>query len=156
RTSPTRSFIGPSSASIPIGEAASPPGSPDPDDAIQHKEQREVEQEAASIDPQRARGDLSRRPFPRVLHQLFRERATGALFLLRDRIKKIVFFRDGQTIHVKSNLLNECLGKVLVRERMISEDECKESLRIMGQTGRLQGTVLIEMGCISPQNLVYG
>ena len=54
---------------------------------------------------------------------------------------------------VKSNRLSECLGRVMVRERMISEAECEESLKRMKASGRQQGTVLIEMGCISPHNL---
>ena len=48
-----------------------------------------------------------------------------------DRVKKIVYFRDGFPKSVKSNLLSECLGRVMVRERMISEDECEESLKRM-------------------------
>ena len=43
----------------------------------------------------------------------------------------------------------------MVSERMISEAECEESLARMKSSGRQQGTVLIEMGCISPHNLSY-
>ena len=43
----------------------------------------------------------------------------------------------------------------MVRERMISEADCEESLKRMKSEGRQQGTVLIEMGCISPHNLRY-
>jgi len=43
----------------------------------------------------------------------------------------------------------------MVRERMISEADCEESLKRMKASGRQQGTVLIEMGCISPHNLRY-
>jgi curved DNA-binding protein CbpA len=56
---------------------------------------------------------------------------------------------------VKSNRLSECLGRVMVRERMISEADCEESLKRMKASNRQQGTVLIEMGCISPHNLRY-
>ena len=70
-------------------------------------------------------------------------------------MKKIVFFRGGVPESVKSNRLSECLGRVMVRERMISEADCEESLKRMKTSGRQQGTVLIEMGCISPHNLRY-
>lgn len=105
---------------------------------------------------QSIKGDLGSRPFGEVVADLHRFAATGALLLRHGQVKKIVYFRDGVPISVKSNLLSECLGRVMVRERMISEAECEDSLKRMKASGRQQGTVLIEMGCISPHNLVYG
>ncbi len=101
------------------------------------------------------RGDFATRSFPELLADLHRRRATGGLLLRRDRVKKIVFLRGGAPESVKSNRLSECLGRVMVRERMISEADCEESLKRMKAAGRQQGTVLIEMGCISPHNLRY-
>jgi CheY-like chemotaxis protein/curved DNA-binding protein CbpA len=101
------------------------------------------------------RGDFSQRPFPELLAELHRRKATGALLLRREKVKKIVFFRSGIPESVKSNRLSECLGRVMVRERMISEADCEASLQRMKAEGRQQGTVLIEMGCISPHNLRY-
>ena len=106
-------------------------------------------------EPAPDRGTFAIRAFPQLLADLHRSRATGALLLRRDKVKKIVFFREGAPESVKSNLLSECLGRVMVRERMISEAECEESLKRMKASGRQQGTVLIEMGCISPHNLRY-
>lgn len=129
-------------------------------DPTTRREQREVEKAArsavASDTSNDLRGNLAATPFPLLLHRLYRQRATGALFLLRDTVKKIVYFREGHPSYIKSNVLGECLGKVLVREGMISESQCKESLRRMKESHRQQGTVLIEMGIISPQNLVVG
>jgi DNA-binding response OmpR family regulator/curved DNA-binding protein CbpA len=105
---------------------------------------------------QSLKGDLAQRPFGEVIADLHRFAATGALLLRHEQVKKIVYFRDGVPISVKSNLLSECLGRVMVKERMISEAECEDSLTRMKASGRQQGTVLIEMGCISPHNLVYG
>ena len=101
------------------------------------------------------RGDFSQRSFAEVLAEIYRWKGSGALLLRRDKVRKIVFFRDGVPQSVKSNLLAECLGRVMVREKMISEAECEESLVRMKAKGRQQGTVLIEMGCISPHNLQY-
>lgn len=104
---------------------------------------------------QTIKGTLSDKPFPEVLADIYRWKATGALLLRREKVKKIVYFRNGFPQSIKSNLLSECLGRVMVQERMISEAECDESLRRMKSSGRQQGTVLIEMGCISPHNLNY-
>lgn len=106
--------------------------------------------------PLAIRGNLSQRSFPELLAELYRWRATGALLLRREKVKKIVYFREGRPFYIKSNLLSECLGKIMVREKIISEPECEESLKRMKASARQQGTVLIEMGCISPHNLVYG
>lgn len=122
----------------------------------QASERDEVERQARNFRNARtARGNLKHKRFPEVLSQLYRWRATGALLLKRERVKKIVYLKDGYPIFVKSNLLSECLGRVLVRERMITEAECEESLEAMKKRKRQQGTLLIEMGIISPHNLVY-
>ena len=104
---------------------------------------------------QALKGDFAQKPFPEVLAEIYRWKGTGALLLRREKVKKIVYFRDGFPQSIKSNLLSECLGQIMVQERMISDAECEESLKRMKASGRQQGTVLIEMGCISPHNLVY-
>jgi len=114
--------------------------------------ERHSEESAADLE---IRGDFRERPFPEVLAEIFRWKGTGALLLRRDKVKKIAYFRDGQPLSIKSNLLSECLGRVMVGERIISEAECEESIRRMKATHRRQGAILIEMGSISPHNLVY-
>ena len=122
-------------------------------------ERDEVDRVESSFRPDSlaVRGNLRHKRFAEVASQLYRRRATGALLLRRGRIKKIVYFKDGFPIFVKSNLLSECLGRILVRERMITEEECARSLEITApHSGRQQGAILIEMGAISPHNLVFG
>ncbi|HZH02638.1 MAG TPA: DUF4388 domain-containing protein, partial [Myxococcaceae bacterium] len=115
-----------------------------------------VEEASAALGTRAAlRGDFRETPFPRALAEIYRWKASGALLLRRDRIKKIIYFQEGFPQLVKSNLLSECLGRVMVKERMISEAECDESLRRMKGSGRQQGTTLVEMGCINPHNLAY-
>jgi len=129
---------------------------PEPYASPQSKEeQEEVEERAKEFKSVARRGRLEETSFPELLAEIYRNREDGALLLKRDRLKKIVYFKGGYPVFVKSNLLNECLGKVMVREKMITDDECEDSLRKMKESGRQQGTVLIEMGCISPHNLQY-
>ncbi|MBN2359641.1 MAG: response regulator [Deltaproteobacteria bacterium] len=126
-------------------------------DRFSHAEQNEVEASAREHfqGGKVARGTLQQTPFAVTLAQLYRWRATGALLLRRGKLKKIVYFKEGYPTYVKSNVLAECLGKVMLRERLITATECEESIRTMKSSQRQQGTVLIEMGCISPHNLVY-
>jgi len=125
------------------------------DDDVQEAKGVESESQIRFHGAALVRGNLSETPFAEVLSQLHRWRATGALLLRNQTMKKIVYVKEGAPLFVRSNLLSECLGQVLVRERMITHDECTESLERMQAEKRQQGTVLIEMGCISPANLAY-
>jgi CheY-like chemotaxis protein/tetratricopeptide (TPR) repeat protein len=155
-----RSALGeryPSTPAPLTGPAAAPGNGPEPLADPQAQEEAGLV-EKHSLEPSPAlgiRGDFRRRPFPEVLAEIFHWKGSGALLLRRDNVKKIVYFRDGQPLSIKSNLLSECLGQVMVLERIISQAECEESTRRMKATHRRQGAILIEMGCISPHNLVY-
>ncbi len=149
-----------SSAAIP-GKKSKPRPPPVDDhlaDAQTRMEQADVDKIEATFPAERSvRGNLKHKRFPEVLAQLYRWKASGALLMRRGRIKKIVYLKDGYPAFVKSNLLSECLGRILVREKMITEDECERSLELLPKSnGKQQGTVLIEMGALSPHNLVFG
>lgn len=99
------------------------------------------------------KGSLDQTPFARLLQNLYTRKKTGLLQVERGQQKKIIYIRDGYPIFVRSNLVKECLGRMLVEQTLISEDQCTESLRQARQSGRLQGTVLIEMGLLTPHQL---
>jgi DNA-binding response OmpR family regulator len=101
------------------------------------------------------RGDLSDSGFAEVLSEVHRWRATGALLVENAPVKKLIWLREGAPVFVRSNLLSEALGQVLVRERMIKLAECEEALKRGRVSKRFLGTELIELGCISPANLSY-
>lgn len=88
--------------------------------------------------------------------KLCREEANGALLLRRGRVKKIVYFANGGAYAVKSNRVKECLGQLLVRERLISAEQCQRSLELMRDSGRLQGEILVEMDALTEGNLAFG
>lgn len=98
-------------------------------------------------------GNLADTPLPHLIHNLYTLRVTGLLHLERENVKKVVYIKEGYPIFVRSNLVSECLGKMLVKGGQITEAQCEESLRLVKETGRLQGTVLIEMGLLSPRQL---
>lgn len=102
------------------------------------------------------RGDLGSVPFARLLGGMFAVRATGTLLLKKGSIKKIVYLRQGIPVFVKSNLVTECLGRVMVQERMITEDQCAKSLERKKTSTKKQGEILVEMGAISAHNLEFG
>jgi CheY-like chemotaxis protein/curved DNA-binding protein CbpA len=101
------------------------------------------------------KGELAEMPFARLFGGLFAARVSGALLLRRETMKKIVYLRQGVPVFVKSNLLSECLGRVMVQERLITQEECDRSLEIRRTSTKKQGAILVEMGSISPHNLEF-
>jgi len=102
------------------------------------------------------RGSLQVTDFPFVMGEIARIQATGAVYILGEKAKKIVHFHNGVPVFVKSNLLRECLGRMLVTEGFINEEHCEESLQRMKISGRMQGLELMEMGVLGPDQLVDG
>jgi DNA-binding NarL/FixJ family response regulator len=109
----------------------------------------------AILDPRRAplQGTLEVTPFPSLLAHVARGAWNGSLLLRRDQVKKIVFAVDGIPCAVKSNLLYECLGRILVREGRITEQQCEQSVTRLKTEGRLQGEILVEMGALSAEDV---
>ena len=137
------------------------PTSGDPTGA---REGRDVERRAEALaQAARLEGELAATPFPFILARLGEQRASGALVLRSagdpratttgDSPKKVVFFRNGIPVHVRSNLESECLGQLLVRRGIIDRATLEESLlRVRDGDGR-QGGILIAMGAITPRQL---
>jgi len=109
---------------------------------------------AAAAEPQVAlegcgsselRGSLQEIQFPLLLHHLHGMRASGVLHLQNGKKKKQLEMREGHPVAVKSNLVNETLGNLLVASGTIGWDALHESLqRVKGGEG-LQGQILMAM-----------
>ncbi len=124
-------------------------------DEDQKRERRDVERKAKDFAEGDAmlRGRLRRTSFARILQRLYARGATGSLLLLREQTKKIVVFQGGYPLSVRSNVLAECLGQILLAKKLIGKEALDESLRRMKGERRQQGAILVEMGALSPYNL---
>ena len=123
------------------------------------EEKAEVEAAAREEFKQSAfvlQGSIKKMPVAPVLGKLWRQKETGALLLRNDKVKKIVYMDAGEVVAVKSNLVSECLGRLLVRERLITADQCTESIKRMKSSGKRQGQVLVEMNVVTERNLEFG
>ncbi len=103
--------------------------------------------------PSRIEGDLSTTPFPKLIHNLYALQLTGLLHINHADRKKAIYFKGGYPIFVRSNMVRECLGNVLVAKDLITERECEDSLRTVKETGQMQGAVLIEMGLLKEEQI---
>ena len=123
------------------------------------EERAEVEQSAREEFKASAfllQGSIKRTPVAAVLGKIWRQKETGALLLRNEKVKKIIHVIDGEVVSVKSNLVSECLGRLLVRERLITADQCAESVTRMKDSGKRQGEILVGMNVITERNLAYG
>jgi CheY-like chemotaxis protein len=127
-------------------------------DSAARAERQEVEQEVGREFDTAVlllQGSLAQQALPSLLGTLWRERRHGALLLRRRGVRKIVYLKHGSPLLVRSNQVCECLGQILVRERLISVDDCASSVERMRHDSRRQGEILVEMGCLSKRNLAF-
>jgi tetratricopeptide (TPR) repeat protein len=98
-------------------------------------------------------GTLERIPFPAVLHHLHGLRATGVLQLASEKKRKWIQLRDGYPTAVRSNLIGETLGHLLVRSGRITRSVLEASRREMQVQDRRQGEILVAMEVLSEEEL---
>src|SRR4029079_8828892 len=126
-------------------------------DPAQQRERRDGQGSAKSLeadaDDAELQGTLKRTPFARLLQRLYAKRASGSLLLLRDTTKKIVIFVEGYPVSVRSNVLGETLGRILLEKHLITSEILAASVGRMQKEKRHQGEILVEMGALSPFNL---
>ncbi|MEE2959465.1 MAG: response regulator [Myxococcota bacterium] len=129
-------------------------------DEVSREECAEAESRAR-IDFQRRdrnltfQGSLADHSAAEVLGRLWAAEVSGALLLRSGPTKKIIYIKEGQPYSVCSNLVKECLGQLLVQERLISRAELTSSIREMQKTSEKQGKILVRMGSITAKNLAY-
>jgi tetratricopeptide (TPR) repeat protein len=119
-------------------------------------EASDVNRTALSSEGGGPRGDLSVTRAPEVLHGLYVQAVSGGLLLARGPVKKVVYLRDGYPVAVKSNVIGECLGKILTWEGIITQEDYRRSLVAMRESGVRQGSALIRMGALTHRELAHG
>ena len=101
----------------------------------------------------RIEGTLSTTPFPKLIHDIYAMQHTGLLHINHSDRKKAIYFKGGYPIFVRSNMVRECLGNILVAKDMITQRDCEDSLRTVKETGQMQGAVLVEMGLLKDEQI---
>lgn len=101
-------------------------------------------------------GSLAETPFPKLLFTLFKYKRTGALRVDREKVSKVIYFRDGMPVFVTSNQSNDSLGRFLVARHFINVSQYNASLEKMIDSGKGHGEVLLGMGAITPHDLYRG
>jgi hypothetical protein len=101
------------------------------------------------------KGELSELPLPDILQHLRSSQSTGILSVVSGNSRKALYVKSGAVVFASSNLPNDRLGEILVREGKINADQYEASVKAISR-GKRQGKVLVEMGALSPKDLWEG
>lgn len=92
-----------------------------------------------------------------IIKEFFRRRASGeCTFTSSSGSDKSIFFRNGIIIFSSSTFAEDRLGNVLLRKGIISQSQFDESSRRVRETKKKQGTLLVQMGALTPKGLFNG
>ncbi len=97
--------------------------------------------------------ELSVFPIFKVLADYYNNRKSGILIVSDKSVVKKIVLNDGIPIEVSSNIAAEWLGRLLVREKVITDSEYKKTLELMARTNKKHGEVLLDFGLLSPHDL---
>src|SRR5687768_6433254 len=109
----------------------------------------------AFVVPGGLKGQIAELPVPDILQHLRLTKSTGILTLVSGGARKALYVKDGQVVFAASNLPNDRLGELLLREGKITVEEYEASIKAITK-GKRQGKVLVEMGALSPKDLWEG
>lgn len=90
-----------------------------------------------------------------ILRNLARNRETALIVLEREGVSKTIHVQSGRVIFAQSADMDDRLGECLLRDGMISVEQYEQSGRLI-RPGKRQGTILVELGYITPAELVKG
>jgi tetratricopeptide (TPR) repeat protein len=93
---------------------------------------------------------------PKILVFLNRQSATGTVDVVAQGITRKIYIQDGNVIFATSTFEDERLGEILLKAGKISVQQYDESVEMLKRTGRRQGTMLVELGYLTPKDLFQG
>lgn len=97
--------------------------------------------------------EIGKNTFPWYLWDNYRKGYTGSLWIQSGTLWKEIYFDHGLPVGAKSNILKECLGRLLVSSGKLPIDKCEDSLILMKGLKKRQGEALVRMGLIKEDEL---
>ncbi len=99
------------------------------------------------------KGTFEEVDFASLLHGLHVAKTSGTLLVSSGKKKKAIQLRDGYPVAVKSNLITECLGNMLVELGRVTSDELSESIERVKAGEGLQGEILVAMNVLDEESV---
>jgi c-di-GMP-binding flagellar brake protein YcgR len=100
--------------------------------------------------------ELKKFHFPQILVDLHRNRKTGTLTVNTADVTKKVCVEKGNAVFASSTDEDERLGETLIKLGQITFEQYDRSVELLKETGKRQGTILVELGYLTPKDLVLG
>ncbi len=94
--------------------------------------------------------------FPQILLDLHRESKTGTLTVDTADVIKKVYLDRGKAVFASSTDEDDRLGETLIKLGKITIEQYEKSVELLKETGKRQGTILVELGYLTPKDLVLG
>jgi len=94
--------------------------------------------------------------FSSILADLKDKKATGTLVVRSSNFLKRVFLKGGEIVFASSNLEEDRLGEMLIKAGLITREQYDISVEILKKTGKQQGSILVELGFLTPRQLFEG
>jgi hypothetical protein len=101
------------------------------------------------------KGQIADLPVPEILQHLRQSKASGILTLVSGGARKALYVKGGRVVFANSNLPNDRLGEILLREGKITVEEYDASIKAISK-GKRQGKALVEAGALGPKDLWEG
>ena len=98
-------------------------------------------------------GRLSETPLPAVLRSLQYGQATGILTATRNDQTKLIYIKKGDIVFASSRYEDDRLGEMLLKVGKISYAQYEISVRLLKETKKRQGAILVEQGFLTPKEL---
>lgn len=107
----------------------------------------------SNIDSADEMGNLTETPILFLLRRFYRERFSGSLICYNNGVTKTIYFEQGTVAFANSTLKSERLGERLISLGRISLAEFEKAANLMREKKMRLGTALVEMGCITSEEL---
>jgi len=98
-------------------------------------------------------GTLTSMPLPDLLQWLCNARVTGRLRVDRDRVSKSIHLHEGRIVGCSSDDPAQRIGHFLLNRGQITEEQLREGLQLQEISGQHLGTLLVELGALSTEQL---
>jgi hypothetical protein len=140
----------------PVSESAEPePGEPPaaPEPVLEERPASQQPAAPAAMDAGCSARPLYQGVLADVLRDLYLNRRTGVLYLTRGAERRVVRIWKGNVIHASSNLRQDHLGEVAVREGLLSQSDFDRANEVIAREHKQLGQVLRELEIMDEENI---
>ena len=102
------------------------------------------------------KGNIKDFSIPKILVYLNRNRKTGTLKVRTPAFTKKVYLHKGDAVFASSTDEDDRLGETLTKVGKITMEQYDTSVEHLKKTGKRQGEILVELGYLTPQEIIWG